>query len=104
MLKSLFTLLVLYSTTAFSQDYYSYSIEGKIENPSELEASILKIEGVNACKIRIKEEKSVAEILIEILPMEKMEKFTNPSPLIDIDNLLSEKNLEIKDLIEINNK
>lgn len=103
MFKSLFTLLVLYSTSAFSQDYYSYSIEGKIENPSELEASILKIEGVNACKIRIKEEKPVAEILVEILPIEKTDAFQNPNTLIQLKKLILDSGLNLVEFNEINN-
>lgn len=107
MLRLLFLLTTLWVSNVYSQQYFSYSFSGLYEDNGLLDAKILKIDDIQSCKIRYKEEQKAGEILFELkaYDVEYNEKgeLKNPSPLIQLKDLLFNEGLEPIELIEIKN-
>lgn len=101
MLRILFAFTTCWTTNVYAQQY-SYSFSGSLENRTELEAKILQIEGINSCKVRVKEEKSSGgEILLDIAPYAKQEDNKNPDTFIQLKRIVSEAGLDPGELTEI---
>lgn len=99
-MKTLITITtLLWVNSLYSQNYYSYSFSGA--TTTDLESSILKIEGITSCKIKLKEEQAKGEILFELQPYKKSEDLKNPDPLIQLKRLLSDTGLTPIELTEI---
>ncbi|MCO5260905.1 MAG: hypothetical protein M9916_12245 [Crocinitomicaceae bacterium] len=107
MLRYLFTFTMLLAFNSNAQSYYSYSFSGAVSDFEQLESKMMNIEGVQSCKTRYKDEKQAGELIFQLKKYEKEydEKgnFINPSPLINIKNLLFKEGLEPIELVEINN-
>lgn len=100
-MKTLITITtMLWANFLYSQNYYSYSFSGV--PTTELESSVLKIEGITSCKIKLKEEQAKGEILFELQPYRKSEDLKNPDPLIQLKRLISDAGLTPIELTEIN--
>ncbi len=101
MLRLLLVFMICWTNELCAQQYYSYSFSGTTGDFQELEAKILKIEGISSCKIRVKEEVSSGEILLELLPYTRQDDNKNPDPLIQLKRVITDAGLEPKDLTEI---
>lgn len=101
MSRLLSTLMLCWPSLAFAQQFYSYPFSGKIRNIEQLEADLLQVEGVNSCKIRLKEETGLGEILLDLRPYTKQDDLKNPDTLIQIKKIVLDSGLIPYDLVEI---
>lgn len=107
MLRLFFFLATLWVSNVYSQQYFSYSFSGSYHDYELLETKILTIDDIQSCKIRFKEEQNAGEILFElktyVVEYDEKGSLKNPSPLIQLKDLLFNEGLEPMELIEIKN-